>query len=99
MLVQNRVGSKDLFQANEMHQSYLNIMKEREKVIEQLHNQIKKLGEARIMNEQPNNASFGNYSSYQMKQSTVEAKGNGRMTSLGIGSRNNNSKMTGPMPE
>ena len=33
-------------------------MKEREKVIEQLHNQIKRLGEAKIMNE-PNNASFG----------------------------------------
>jgi hypothetical protein len=54
---------KDLFQANEMHQSYLNIMKEREKVIEQLHNQIKRLGEARIMNEPNNNASFGQLSS------------------------------------
>jgi hypothetical protein len=47
-----------------MHQSYLSIMKEREKVIEQLHNQIKKLGEAKIMND---HASFGPQSSYQMK--------------------------------
>lgn len=36
-------------------------MKEREKVIEQLHMQIKKLGEAKIMNE--GNASFGQLSS------------------------------------
>jgi hypothetical protein len=37
VLVASRVNSKDMFQANDMHQSYLNIMKEREKVIEQLH--------------------------------------------------------------
>ena len=41
-----------------MHQSYLNIMKEREKVIEQLHAQIKKLGEQKIM-KVPNQQSFG----------------------------------------
>ena len=57
-LTQQRANSKDLFQANDMHQSYLNIMKEREKVIEQLHAQIKKLGEQKIMNV-PNQQSFG----------------------------------------
>ena len=57
-LTQQRTNSKDLFQANDMHQSYLNIMKEREKVIEQLHAQIKKLGEQKIMNV-PNQQSFG----------------------------------------
>ena len=51
-----------------MHQSYLTIMKEREKVIEQLHNQIKRLGEAKILQEGAN-ASFGHLSSYKhMKQ-------------------------------
>ena len=29
-----RINSKDLFQANDMHQSFLSIMKEREKVID-----------------------------------------------------------------
>ena len=63
-------------------------MKERERVIEQLHNQIKKLGEAKIMND---HASFGPQSSYQMNQnSTVEAQGNGRMTTQGNASKNSN---------
>ena len=35
-LQEKRVSSKDLFGLNEMHQSYLSIMKEREKVIESL---------------------------------------------------------------
>jgi len=38
-----RVASKDLFGSNEMHSSYLQIMKEREKVIEQLHQQLKRV--------------------------------------------------------
>lgn len=50
ILVQQRVNSKDMFQGNDMHSSYLNIMKERERVIEQLHAQIKKLGEHQILN-------------------------------------------------
>lgn len=34
---QKRLSGKDLFMQNEMHSSYLSIMKEREKIIEQLH--------------------------------------------------------------
>lgn len=37
MLQEARINSKDLFQANDMHQSYLSIMREREKVIESLY--------------------------------------------------------------
>lgn len=73
-----------------MHQSYLNIMKEREKVIEQLHNQIKKFGEAKIMNEPNNNPSFGQLSNYQR----VDLQG-GRTTSLGISAKAG-SLMAGP---
>lgn len=36
-LQKKRLESKELFSANEMHQSYLGIMKEREKIIEKLH--------------------------------------------------------------
>lgn len=37
LLSEQRMQSKDLFSANEMHQSYLSIMKEREKIIERLY--------------------------------------------------------------
>jgi uncharacterized protein YqgQ len=47
-----------------MHSSYVSIMKEREKVIEMLHGQLKKMSDQRVMNNQPiyNTHSFGNRS-------------------------------------
>lgn len=43
VLSEARVNSKDLFGTNDMHQSYLSIMREREKVIEKLYQQVKRL--------------------------------------------------------
>ena len=37
------MNSKDLFMGNDMHQSYLIIMREREKIIEKLHEKLKEL--------------------------------------------------------
>ena len=48
-LQQKRIASKDLFDRNEMHSSYLQIMREREKVIDQLHQQIKKMGDMNVI--------------------------------------------------
>ena len=45
LMQQQRMNSRELFQANDMHESYLSIMKERERIIEQLHQHIKKLGD------------------------------------------------------
>lgn len=45
VLQEQRLNSKDLFVANDMHQSFLKIMKERELIIEQLQNQVKKFGD------------------------------------------------------
>ena len=57
ILQHQRLNSRDLFQANDMHQSYLAIMKEREKVIEQLHMQIKRIGDNQVLRVGQN--SFG----------------------------------------
>jgi len=54
-----RLASKELFAGNEMHQSYITIMKEREKVIEQLHQQLKKLSDQNVLKVQATNQSFG----------------------------------------
>ena len=43
VLVVQRMNSKDLFMGNDMHQSYLIIMREREKIIEKLHEKLKEL--------------------------------------------------------
>lgn len=61
-LQQKRLESKELFQANEMHSSYLSIMKEREKIIEKLHNQLKKISSQQVLKT---NVTFGNGDSEQ----------------------------------
>lgn len=48
-LQMKRLSSKELFHENEMHSSYLKIMKERQKVIEQLHSQLKKVTDKSVM--------------------------------------------------
>ena len=48
-LQEARISSKELFQANDMHQSYLEIMREREKVIESLYAQIKRMNDNRML--------------------------------------------------
>ena len=54
-----RVSSKDLFDKNEMHSSYLCIMKEREKIIEQLQKQLKRVADQKILNAKNYEQSFG----------------------------------------
>lgn len=49
LLSESRVNSKDLFGTNDMHQSYLSIMREREKVIEKLYHQVKRLTQQQTM--------------------------------------------------
>lgn len=49
VLQEARINAKDLFQGNDMHQSYLGIMKEREKVIESLYGQIKRLSDTQLL--------------------------------------------------
>ena len=44
-----RLNAKDLFMGNDMHQSYLIIMREREKIIEKLHEKLKEVSGNRFM--------------------------------------------------
>ena len=57
ILTETRVNSKDLFQANEMHSSYLQIMKDRERMIEGLTQQIKRLSQGHLLNVEQEQAS------------------------------------------
>ena len=67
ILKEKRINSDALFKENEMHQSYLEIMKEREKVIENLYAQIKKLNNKQVLRVQEQ--SFG-----PKEQSTTSQK-------------------------
>ena len=49
LLAVQRLNSKDLFMGNDMHQSYLIIMREREKIIEKLHEKLKEVSGNRFM--------------------------------------------------
>lgn len=70
LLQQKRMSSKELFAQNEMHSSYLSIMKEREKIIEQMHGQIKKLGDKIVMNVSKADTyqSFGQLNNFMKQQ-------------------------------
>ena len=48
-LQQKHLTSKELFLQNDMHASYVGIMREREKVLEKLHQQLKKVADQSMM--------------------------------------------------
>lgn len=59
ILSEKRINCKEMFQSNDMHQSYLSIMKEREKVIESLYSKFKKLNDQNVLKVNQDTNNFG----------------------------------------
>jgi hypothetical protein len=51
LLSEARVTAKELFTANELHSSYLTVMKDREKIIEKLYAEVKKVSKKNALNQ------------------------------------------------